>query len=667
VKTVDDGVMSTFYNPYAAKKEDTMLTVVAEEEERFMEIALGNRLSVPLDVQRCNLVFDSSVKDRVKVTSLSFVLQPKSSSTLINFPFAVLPDPNRREEEPEDVFEIRGIELTLLGRVFFLPVLSTHPADSSSNDCETPPSISVYPHLVRAKKEKAEFCPRFEICPSQPRLHLFFNESGAPVESVAHVAFALADGAIVTLPKLLLKNNSGPTLRGKIERLQVFAVDLPGMPGETKLFDTERGVQGDLLDSGRKKPGDANAIPFRIVSLGSSLSLDSLNDIHAGCTMAFQVAAVHNVKRLLPKGATFRLRFRYMGMASTLSEVWRKWEIPFIVNCVNGPRLSSLEFRPDLVVDSAFVELSKSLEERSKEMKNHFDRHPVMGDKENYNIVSYHTPLKELIHIGLYNNIQVSNKDIVFILTIANETKDEIVLSREHGPIGGLFDSPISTILVRAGVSAKVPVLMSRIPRRNEDSKHVDLAESIIESTRLTWAANVVGKEPTSGNIEIQREALQEIIDKHPSFVQRICEPPCEISFSVAGKASSSLPITIGLGKPLDLKVDVKLATWVDAEQASKCTMTLEFHCAQNESSPVAVPKVSQRDFVWCGKLNGHFRMSDKAIKHFAKIMFTNAGKYSVSVCVRIKHDDAKDGVEEIWWAPAAAFILVDSKLLLAQ
>ena len=56
----DKGAMATFYNPFDVKKKSDDIARVAEEEERSMSVQFGNRLSIPLEVRRCQLEFNDN-------------------------------------------------------------------------------------------------------------------------------------------------------------------------------------------------------------------------------------------------------------------------------------------------------------------------------------------------------------------------------------------------------------------------------------------------------------------------------------------------------------------------------------------------------------------------------------------------------------------------------
>jgi hypothetical protein len=657
----DKGAMATFFNPYE-KAKDVKMIIVAEEEERTMTIQFGNRLCIPLEVQRCKLIFKEDVNDRVKASALSFVLPSKVCSFVVHFPFSVLADsPANLSEAVSNEFEVAGIELTFLGRVHFIPVYAANgdAAVLSSRAPEVPSPVSIYPLRVATKRPSTvgePSKPHFEVCPSQPRLQVLFEKSSAPVESVATYSISLADGEMFTLPSLQLKNYSGPTLRGKIERLQILVVDLPGLP-ETKLFDTDGGHEKSGEAFSKQKNGEHGSVPIRLCALASSLSLDDINSgqiCSAGTFVTFQISAANNMKQLMPDGATFRLRFRYRGVASPGSEVWRKHEITYRVTCITGPRISSMEFRPELSSFSSYSDMCHSFAARQALT-------PTNIETEKNKVVN-EIDCNKMFRVGLDKGMHVASREIGFILTIANETKSEISLSRDDGPVGGFQNYPIQSMQVHSGVSAKIPVVIPRISRTAGDGSPLDLTTEIVSKTRLFWAIESSDgtSERAEGQLRIPRDALDEIVSTHPSFVQQVCEAPCTIVLHVGGSVVSGAPSSAPLGSVVDLQAEANVAEWVPKDIVSKCSLTLEFACIRERDTDMIHGKQSSRDHIWAGKLMQKYRMDAKDLKHTARIVFTNPGRYCVSACARIVHDDAVQGVEEIWWAPVSSSFVVD-------
>jgi hypothetical protein len=77
--------MSTFFNPYAKNKLDkdknkAVTTLVAEGEERTIQIEFKNRLAVPLEVPSCVLEFDGKGSKQIEAPPLSFTVPAKTNS-----------------------------------------------------------------------------------------------------------------------------------------------------------------------------------------------------------------------------------------------------------------------------------------------------------------------------------------------------------------------------------------------------------------------------------------------------------------------------------------------------------------------------------------------------------------------------------------------------------
>merc|ERR1712050_584959 len=120
-------------------------------------------------------------------------------------------------------------------------------------------------------------------------------------------------------------------------------------------------------------------------------------------------------------------------------------------------------------------------------------------------------------------------------------------------------------LLIKAKVSAKIPIVLKRLERKHENGEPVDLVSEIIKKTRLVWNSrweDDVGSEKVRGYIRIPPSCLQEIIQTQPSFVGRVCDPPCRIDFMVNQQlaAQHAPPMTVSPGTSLDVSVDVRAA-----------------------------------------------------------------------------------------------------------
>jgi hypothetical protein len=556
-------------------------------------------------------------------------------------------------------FEVVGINVTLLGRTTFLPICHIGAIERDI----LPKPASIYPYTFIKKKEqdpeKQNIAPTFETCPCQPRMQLQWARTRAPLESENAIQIRLADGELFTVPAIRLKNYAGPSAQGGVQRLQIIAVDLPSL-SDKPIYDTEDGEHKELSEEEftRDLIERANPPPLKVRVLAPSLILDGVNNglsADPSNTISIQIGAAHNAKQQLKKETTIRIRFRYRGLSTASTDLWRKREMSFIISCIEGPRVSSMDFRPDLTTGSCFVIMCNSLVQGKPD-----DLHqapPPLIEAESEDDSDSVASL-EVTRVGMDGGFHVANNEAVFVLTIANETTSQVTLSRDGG-IGGLLNSPLPSMRVHSGVSAKFPVVISRIPRFDSDGKPVDVVEEVIARTSFTWETerqgDPSGSDMAKGYLRIPREPLEDIIGHHPNFVSQVCEPPCQIAVTVGGK-DASLPTLIEIGQAVTIDAFATEASWLLDEGKKSCSLKIEVHCAR-KNKPLPGGNVAPRDFVWCGKLRETFLMSDPDKKHCARIAFLNSGVYAVSACARIKHKDSEQ--EEIWWAPVAATVTV--------
>jgi hypothetical protein len=155
-----------------------------------------------------------------------------------------------------------------------------------------------------------------------------------------------------------LENDFGRSGLGEIERLQVLAVGLPGLPEET-MFDTDalaaklEEEEDVLTESDEENEEDFEEMmecdglpPLKMKVIAEGLDLRSINDKTRnkgeGSIVTFQIAATHDMGDQLANGGNVRIRFRYRGPNSNpATEIWRKREISLRIIKVKGPRISS--------------------------------------------------------------------------------------------------------------------------------------------------------------------------------------------------------------------------------------------------------------------------------------------------------------------------------------
>lgn len=487
-----EGAMATFYNPYEAKKTEKVTTCrVAEEEERAMTIEFGNRLSLPLEVRRSQLEFVNDAEGRVKAASLSFIIPPRATSFTVQFPFTVLSRPNSSTDGHEDnseIFEVNGLDLTCFGRSFFLPIEELSDPKSKAATGNLPDLASVYPYrsIKKLVQLTPEMKPRVETFPCQPRLHVLFAETGAPVE---RLVIGLSDGEIHTIPAFRLENYKGPSAMGKIERLQIYSANVPGT-GDKKLYDSDSPPIDIVNESDfvKELTWKDNSPPLLVRALTTSLKLNSVNESRGrnaaeDDTVTFQIAASHNLGERIPKGITMHIRFRYRGLSNSSTEVWRKREVVLHIKHAKGPRISSIAFRPDFAREGAIAEMSLDAAV-PRPMKGV----PNKSLEEDYEVKDDRMFI--LNRVGLDKEINVCNDKAYFILTVANETRSVLSLERIGGLVGGFEHVPLETITVRPGVSAKFPMVIDRFPRIDTNGQPIDIVSELVSRTSLIWKSH---------------------------------------------------------------------------------------------------------------------------------------------------------------------------------
>lgn len=727
------GVMATFFNPFDHEKKKAerkiQATLVAEGEEQSVLVEFKNLLSVPLDIPSCQLDFHPKGNERVKAPSMSFVIPAKAENYAIHFPFIVLAmdrstttdemkedsDDTPASADVADKFEVTGLKVTCCNRSFVIPVIPFDEETPSSHATirQIAASGAIYPRLLPRKpsEEDSRIKPRLEAVPAQPNLLVSFTTSQTPIDdSFTTVNVHLSDGEIFTIPPFRLENDFGPSGLGTMQRLQISAVGLPGLPEEI-LYDTDtlaaaREKEEDELedDSEEEEEEDEEKEdfeemmvydglpPLKMKALCEGLDLKSINDKTKtrcdGSTVTFQVAATHDMGTQLANGGNVRIRFRYSGISpNPATEIWRKREIALRIVRVKGPRISSLTFRPDLTWGSAYSELCAALavqkRERGIEVSHSAHENGTGGMDSDKSFL--------LNRVGTDSGVHVSADHVVVLMAVANETNSTIVLSNRKGLVGGFHASPMPTVRVTSGVSVKIPVVIPRISRINpeEEDGIMDIASELVTNTALQWetelATDVVDSEDGSsatkggrrnsiaeaatrrvrqGRVRIPRRCLKEIIADFPSFAARICVPPCTVKISI-GRKDSVPHLSVAPGHPIDTFVEMQLADWVPREVVDKCTFALEFCCARKGATMMADldnPN-RRREYVWCGRVQRTLRGDEN--DHRARICFLEPGQFVISACARISSQD-RVGEEETWWAPVAENVVVEKATLAA-
>jgi hypothetical protein len=658
----EGGAMSTFFNPFdKSKSKKATVTKVAGEEERAMIFRFGNSLAVPLRVSQCRLEFEGDIGDRVKSPTLAFDVPPKADTFAVRFPFTVVPPSGKDGEVEPDAFEVKGITLSCMNRSFFLPVAPSVKTLSSMSK-ELPQPASEYPHRSKKKQQKAsvEVKPtlKLEVYPCQPNLKISFAESDAAVDIDTKLDMGLTAGQVIATPTFRLLNYSGPSGGGKIQRLQISAVGVPGSQ-EIALYDSDvhdatKSAEGSGDDFLRDLIEQENppALKIRLVSV-KSLSLQNINGSESSdtspCRVAFQLAAAHNLGLKIPVKTTVTLRIKCAGQATATSDVWRTREIPINISYIKGPRIASISLSPDLVEGSGYAEMRRIISSRVPTRN--------IADSTEAEHLSIQT------RVGLDTGVHICSESILAIFVVVNETLDDIILSRPNGVVGGFEGHPLETLLLHSNVTSRIPVIIPRLPRAEGLS---DLIEAFVERTTFTWETAQAIKSTghfARGRISIPPERLSDIFRATPSLGPNLCQAPCNITFTVDSRVVTRDTITVAPGHPMDLSVSAVIAPWVPLDVREKCCFTLElFSSLEGEKTTGQSPV---RDHMWCGKVRHSFsgKESDGCMVHAAKIVLIQAGTHLLSACVRISQGDA----EETWLTPLAAQVLVDPALLPSQ
>lgn len=652
VKKKETGAMATFFNPYANKAEDSTETRVARGEERSMQISFGNRLALPLEIERCTLVFICE-DNGIEASPLSFSLPPNSKGHVIQFPFSLL----NTSEKPESstVYDIKGLSFTCLGRSYFLP-LNRDPPSS-----DLPPSLGIYPHLT-TKKETTDVSsgrPKLKPFPCQPRVDVFLLSSGAQltVDSVLHME--IAQGELRRLPSLRLQNRPDDDEAGKLQQLQVYVVGLPGTTSKL-LFDSasvdtscENESDEDLLKSVMDQE---NPLPLNIRLRSHSLDLATIDMKSDMNVVTFDVVGAHNIARKLDDAVDISIRFRYRGESTDTMETWRSLDVPVRIKRARNPWISSLIFRPDLASGSRYTELCRALNVRSP--PNAVDETSESESDETSETDSSYDTADETVavrRVGLDTGMDVCSDEVVIVVSVSNDKPFDILLSRPPELDGTVGGSRLDAMLVKSGVSAKIPITASRLPREGNDGQAIDLAKELIRRTGIYW--NSIDGTST-GYLRIGDNALADLIFRYPLFVSRVCDPPCRVKLFVDKREPSACATSVALGSPLDLTVLVDISPWVPADIVHECSLTLEFFCARLDKDSVGSVK---QDYAWCGKIRERMDLKATPRTHRARLVFVRGGLFAVSACARIARRAST--IEEIWWAPVADVVHVDKTL----
>jgi hypothetical protein len=502
---------------------------------------------------------------------------------------------------------------------------------------------------------------------------VYLAKTLAPVNADRPIHVNLVDGELYNLPTLVIKTYLGPSGRGFLERLQIFSVDLPGL-ADKKIYDSdvESPLEPDFIPR-----IDKDQPPMKLRCLSPHILSDLNESGSSGSRVTIQAASSYKIRKQLPKGAAFKLRFRFRGVPGTSNEYWRRRDVSFRVTCVKGPRISSMDFQPLLLPAAAYGDTCRALRTSTRERS--FQDRAIEAKARD--LESSENPHVDLHRIGMEGGIHVSSKNASFVLTVVNETSADLMLSKEDGSaVGGCQGFPMPTVLVHSGVSAKIPVVIPRIARTFSGSSADELVDKIIELTKLCWevrsdtsTTDDVARpgasvdELAQGCLSVPRSCLMDIIERHPSFVAGVCDAPCDIELFVQGSSVAKVAsVLIQTGRPLNLAIKVKMASWIPRNALDNCHTTFEFLCGRMAVNGAAV-QTAKRDFVWGGKPRQSFdlkefgekdALSARHLEYNGMIAFCADGEYALSACARFSY--AGSSQEEVWLSPTAAVITVE-------
>jgi hypothetical protein len=661
--------MATFYNPYAIKKGLEEATIVPEEEERYILVRFVNHLSIPLEIPRCQLEFDGAESDRIKAPAISFVIPGQAKDFPVQFPFIVLKaSQSDNEVTASRLFEVKGLHLACLARSFFLTLASDVSPESKVGAVRNiPEPASKYP--LRDSKAKPSDngttirSPKVEVVPAQPNLLLSFASAPTLMDDDTVIPVPIADGEIVSIPKLFLSSDSGISGGGKIEELKISASGLPGF-SDLLLFDfsgLHENKEMQVTPSKKKIPVPT---PLVLTARCENMDSQSLNDPRKTkvSSLNLKLTAAADMGSHV-RGCTVKLSFRYRGKSATPTlEVWRRREIELRILRIKGPRMSSLTFRPDLNWDSCYQDVCLALAQQDKHTR--YRPGKVQDPSSLARPGSSEDGEFVIGRLGTDSGVHVCGDKIIALVAVANESGASITLTSPNGTVGGFEGNTWETMKVHAGVSAKIPMIFSRIDRAP------GAGEKISSMTKLQWKSEFPGstgdestetggtivplnKRVRTGTIEIPMPCLKSIIDDHSLFLSRVCKAPCAIEVAVFG-ATGEAADQVSIGKSVNVTVDVDLATWVPDSVLTEVRQTLELCCTRKGSGEMASASKPDRYFVWSGHIRKAVGGGSRKHIHKARILFLHEGEYVISACMSFTRMGMADDVKEVWWAERA-------------
>ena len=401
------------------------------------------------------------------------------------------------------------------------------------------------------------------------------------------------------------------------------------------------------------------------------VSLESIINgslLDGGCLVKLQIAASHDMGDRVKNDCNILVRFRYCGV-SRLSgvQIWRKREVALNIVRVKGPIISSLTFRSDLSWGSEFTDLCRSLyNQRSK-----VDHAPNCESIKS--IIDDYDQKNDLRRVGHDSGVFVCKDDLVMLMEVTNDANATIILSNQSGNVGGFESYPMHTVRVTAGVSVKIPLVISRIDSMDENGATGEIANELIAATTLQWeyeafdSTDEILRRKRHGRVQIPLSCIRDLIRGHDFLTTRLCKPPLVIDAYFNGKSCKdgiNEEIILYPGATINSQLNANFQEWIPAELSSSYSVTLEFACARRGSgkSSSIFKEQNHGAYIWCGQVRKNMPIVHRhknQMEHSARLCFLIPGEYVVSACVKIC---GSSGREEIWWVPSSKFIKVLSQ-----
>ena len=662
------GAMSTFFNPYESKRQaggTKCVNNVTEEEERAVSVVLGNRLSVPLQILSCQLIFSGRGSERAISNSLTFDVPPNLNNFSVQFPYIVSAKTSSEEEKGEE-FDVKGIGFTCLGRSEFLPFsLGVTNASERQSSASIPLSASEYAPLKSNGNEEtvdSDIVHRIHAYPCQPKLEVMFTKSQIPLETLR---IDLVDGALFSSPAISLKCYSGPSALGNVQELEILVDGVPGL--SKKLFSMKESPSKHYSDEQfltEMVEGSASC-PIKARIIADELTFDGINGITDGereRQLKIQIAASYTMSKALAKDTRLRFRIRYRGNPTSSVEVWRNQEFTFNVRTLAGPQITSITFKPDLDRKCFFRKLTEELYNKASGQRKVADHSSTSNKPQD-------EPSADLIHeIGKHQSVNVCGDDVGLLVTVSNPTSSIIELSKITGPVGGVEGMPIDQISVNPSVTTTIPMILKRVSRQGKEKDIGGIARELVDATKMTWDNLGCTKDIARGQVRIDPDHMMDLVRQYPSIASKVCETPCSISLQLDDSAASATPMILCPGSPgVKICVTIEIAEWVTDEEKKACSAATELFCVRETDDLPRGEQFASRDYIWAGKLRHKEAFGNRA-HHRAHLVFCTPGRYIVSACARIsRKEHAKAGIEEVWWAPVAQRIVVEAGKSLAQ